>query len=163
MEDGSVSLITLTPKPKTENQRPQKGGSEPDKGSVSEAVTKTHVRTFSGIKSKRGSNGKPVRASGSSNFAHANIFDLLGDIPADDSISSPEKQVKIPTKKGNHSHHPSDSSPITYNPILPPATVPLHKFTMMPSFQSDFWNIYSNRLRVNGTVEGICSFGGVSD
>lgn len=155
-EDGGVSLITLTPKFKTENQRPQTGVSEPDEGTISEAVTKTHARTFSDIKSKRGSNSKPLRASGNSNFAHATIFDLLGDIPADDSLSSPGKQVKTPSKKQTHGPHPSNSS---Y--ILPPAIVSLHQNTMMPPFQSDFWNIYSNRLRVNGTVEGTCSLGGV--
>lgn len=160
--DGGVSLITLTPKSKTENLRPQNGGSEPDKENISKAVTKTHARTFSDIKSKRGSNSKPVRASGNSTFAHATIFDLLGDIPADDSLSSPGKQVKTPTKKQTHSPHPSTSSSTTYNPLLPPAIVALHQNAMMPPFQSEFWNIYSNRLRVNGTVEGICSFGGVS-
>lgn len=161
-EDGGVSLITLTPKSKIENLRPQNGVSEPDNGSISEAVTKTHARNFSDIKSKRESNSKSVKASGNSNFAHATIFDLLGDIPADDSLSSPGKQAKKPTKKQSHSPHPSNSSSITYNPVIPPAIVALHQNTMMPPFQDDFWNIYRNRLRVNGTVEGICSFGGVS-
>lgn len=161
-EDGGVSLITLTPKSKIENLRPQNGVSEPDNGSISEAVTKTHARNFSDIKSKRESNSKSVKASGNSNFAHATIFDLLGDIPADDSLSSPGKQAKTPTKKQSHSPHPSNSSSITYNPVIPPAIVALHQNTMMPPFQDDFWNIYRNRLRVNGTVEGICSFGGVS-
>lgn len=163
MEDGGVSLITLTPKSKTENMQPQNSASEPDKGSISEARTKTHARNFSDIRSKRASNSKSVKASGNSSFAHATIFDLLGDIPADDSLSSPGRQVKIPTKKKGHSTHPSNSSSVTYNPVLPPAIVALHQNTMMPPFKDDFWNIYSNRLRVNGTVEGICSFGGVSE
>lgn len=162
MEDGGVSLITLMPRSKTENLRPQNGASEPDKGSTSEARTKTHARNFSDIRSKRRSNSKSVKASGNSSFAHATIFDLLGDIPADDSLSSPARQVIIPTKKKGHSPHPSNSSYITYNPVLPPAIIALHQNTMMPPFQDDFWNIYSNRLRVNGTVEGICIFGGVS-
>lgn len=162
-EDGGVSLITLTPKSKTENLRPHNGASEPDNGGISEARTKTHARNFSDIRSKRGSNSKSVKASGNSNFAHATIFDLLGDIPADDSLSSPGRQVKTPTKKQGHSPHPSNSSSINYKPVLPPAMVALHQNTMMPPFQNDFWNIYSNRLRVNGTVEGICSFGGVSE
>lgn len=161
-EDGGVSLITLTPKSKNENLRPLNGASGPDNGSISEAVTKTHARNFSDIKSKRGSNSKSVKALGNSNFAHATIFDLLGDIPADDSLSSPGRQVKTPTKKQGHSPHPSKSSNITYNPVLPPAIIALHDNTMMPPFQNDFWNIYSNRLRVNGTVEGICSFGDVT-
>lgn len=161
-EDGGVSLITLTPKSKTENLRPQNGVSEPNDGSISEVVTKTHARNFSDIKSKRGSNSKSVKALGNSNFAHATIFDLLGEIPADDSLSSPGKQVKTPTKKQSHSPHPSNSSATAYNSVVPPVIAAMHQNTMMPPFQNDFWNIYSNRLRVNGTVEGICSFGGVS-
>ena len=28
--------------------------------------------------------------------------------------------------------------------------------TMMPPWESDFWYKYCNKLRVNGTVEGVC-------
>ena len=28
--------------------------------------------------------------------------------------------------------------------------------TMMPPFHSEFWNVYGNKLRVNGTAEGVC-------
>lgn len=28
--------------------------------------------------------------------------------------------------------------------------------SVMPPWESDFWNVYGNKLRVNGTQEGIC-------
>ncbi|MCJ1289837.1 hypothetical protein MMC34_001370 [Xylographa carneopallida] len=31
---------------------------------------------------------------------------------------------------------------------------------LMPSWDSDFWNVYGNKLRVNGTVEGMCELVG---
>lgn len=34
------------------------------------------------------------------------------------------------------------------------------KVLRMPPWDSDFWNTYGNKLRVNGTVEGVCVLGG---
>ena len=59
-------------------------------------------------------------------FAHKGMFDTLRDLPTD-----------------------MDGS-IEVAESLPPDHV------MMPPFDSHFWEIYGNKLRVNGTLEGVC-------
>ena len=59
-------------------------------------------------------------------FAHKGMFDTLSDLPTDE---------------------PTDV-------VEPPAPKPHH--VMMPPFDSHFWVIYGNKLRVNGTMEGVC-------
>lgn len=81
-------------------------------------------------KSKRKSNDAAAR---STNFSHATKFDVLGD------MSSSEDDLKT-----------SCASTFVSKPVTP-------QFTMMPPFDSDFWNVYGDKLRVNGTVEGLCN------
>ena len=38
-----------------------------------------------------------------------------------------------------------------------PTPEPEPQFVMMPPFDSHFWEVYGNKLRVNGTVEGVCN------
>lgn len=77
------------------------------------------------------------KVSPSTAFSHKNAFDLLGDIPTDQDFlpSGPRSEKGAEGKKGKK----------------------LKKnFTMMPPFNSHFWTVYGNKLRVNGTMEGIC-------
>ena len=63
------------------------------------------------------------------NFAHKGMFDSLLDLPADMDgvIESIAAQQPEP------------------------------QYVMMPAFDSHFWEVYGNKLRVNGTVEGVCN------
>lgn len=38
-----------------------------------------------------------------------------------------------------------------------PTPEPEPQYVMMPPFDSHFWEVYGNKLRVNGTVEGVCN------
>ena len=42
----------------------------------------------------------------------------------------------------------------------PKTTMSKGQSKVMPSFNSDFWNVYGNNLRVFGTQESVCSLGG---
>ena len=80
-----------------------------------------------------------------STFSHPGMFDVLGDDSSNDE----------------HEPTPEDSAPelqdlkgrVPMELASPPMEVVSN---LMPSWDSDFWNVYGNKLRVNGTVEGIC-------
>ncbi|KAL8873587.1 MAG: hypothetical protein Q9174_000979 [Haloplaca sp. 1 TL-2023] len=78
-----------------------------------------------------------------STFSHANSFDLLGDIPSDEDpitlLPRPKKTSFEPPK----SNRPKEGE--------------IGK--RMPGWDSDFWNVYGNKLRVNGTIEQTCQVG----
>ena len=69
--------------------------------------------------------------------SHPNAFDLLADIPTDEDPLPPSLP---PTKISKEMKAKKEKK----------------KFTMMPPFSSHFWTVYGNKLRVNGTVEGVC-------
>lgn len=80
-------------------------------------------------------------------FSHSTIFGVLADeVSSDEDLidlgfdeEGFKKSPKINgagTKRGNLDHQP------------PPK--------MMPPFQSEFWDRYRNKLRVNGTKEEVC-------
>ena len=84
----------------------------------------------------------PTRLTPSA-FSHPGRFDLL------DSLSD----------EGGGEQHPSHSPSPPSGPdhvLRPAADNFLPAFKMMPQWDSDFWNVYGNKLRVNGTVEGVC-------
>ncbi|KAI9809416.1 MAG: hypothetical protein M1827_006852 [Pycnora praestabilis] len=63
-------------------------------------------------------------------FSHATMFDSLLDLPIDDEDVDEPLIVEPPPEK--------------------------HNMTVMPAFDSDFWSIYGNKLRVFGTAERVC-------
>lgn len=83
------------------------------------------------------------KVSSSTAFSHQNAFDLLGDITTDED--------PLPTSLG------PEKSPEGKKTKKAKKAKELKKtFTMMPAFDSHFWTVYGNKLRVNGTAEGIC-------
>lgn len=80
-------------------------------------------------------------------FSHSTMFGVLAN-----EVSSDEDLIdlgfeapgfkKSPKRKGAKRGTSDRQSP-------PPPK-------MMPPFQSEFWSVYGNKLRVNGTVEGVC-------
>lgn len=142
-ETGGVSLNTpkypLTSKPVDENARPK--FEKPDSNDSSSegvslgynAVTIEPQPTKSKTKAKKSKRKSHDTAARSTNFSHATMFDLLSDMPSSDD------GLGVPLAR----------------PLVPKPSTP--RFTMMPPFDSDFWNVYGDKLRVNGTVEGVCN------
>lgn len=90
---------------------------------------------------------KTRKAMERSAFSHATKFDLLGDLPSDEElmVQSPSK-----TLRGGSGR----AKPVVEEPPMP--EVESRRDGMMPAFHSDFWRVYGNKLRVFGTVEGVC-------
>lgn len=63
-------------------------------------------------------------------FAHKGMFDTLLDLPANMDGAGESRAAQEPEQP---------------------------QFIMMPPFDSHFWEVYGNKLRVNGTVEGVCN------
>lgn len=79
----------------------------------------------------------PGQAKVATKFSHAGKYDLLEGLPQDSnqvSIAAPEPGSSAATGNVQDSAAP-----------------------MMPPFDSHFWVVYGNKLRVNGTVEGVCN------
>ena len=135
-ETGGVSLKTS--KTVDENAKPNFG--RPDSTDSSSegvslglhAVTTKPQPAKSKSKAKKSKRKSNEIAARDTAFSHATRFDLLGDMPSsDDGLETSIARTLVPKSSKA-------------------------RFTMMPPFDSDFWNVYGNKLRVNGTVEGVC-------
>ncbi|KAL8789022.1 MAG: hypothetical protein Q9195_007042 [Heterodermia aff. obscurata] len=71
----------------------------------------------------------PKSGTATNKFAHKGMFDSLLDLPVDMDGASESIAAQ--------DHEP--------------------QYVMMPPFDSHFWEVYGNKLRVNGTVEGVCN------
>ena len=79
----------------------------------------------------------PAQAKVATKFSHVGKFDLLENLPQDiKQVSIAAAQPETSAATGN-----------VQDPVAP----------MMPPFDSHFWVVYGNKLRVNGTVEGVCN------
>ena len=72
---------------------------------------------------------KPKSEKAANKFAHKGMFDSLLDLPVDMDGASESIAAQLPEQE----------------------------YVMMPPFDSHFWEVYGNKLRVNGTVEGVCN------
>ena len=83
------------------------------------------------------------KASPPTGFSHQNSFDLLDDMATDEDAlpMSLRPENSVDEKKGRKEKKREKKR---------------KKFTMMPPFESHFWTVYGNKLRVNGTVEEVC-------
>lgn len=99
------------------------------------------------LNSKRKPKGLPSPTA----FSHPTIFGVLAD--DDDGESSGEDLIDLGFEEKGFKKSPKVNGAPTKRgksdrqPALP---------KMMPPFQSEFWDRYRNKLRVNGTVEEVC-------
>ncbi|KAL8728007.1 MAG: hypothetical protein Q9166_005678 [cf. Caloplaca sp. 2 TL-2023] len=96
--------------------------------------------------SKSSSQPSSNRASGRTMFSHATKFDLLEDdgLPVDgDTIFARPLEAK---KKLEPKAELKDE-------------VDNETGKRLPAWDSDFWKVYGNKVRVYGTVEGVCKLG----
>lgn len=81
-------------------------------------------------------------------FSHPTIFGILAD-----ESSSEEDLIDLGLEVPGFMKSPKSKGAkresLNRQLSPPPAT-------MMPPFDSEFWNAYLNKLRVNGTAEGVC-------
>ncbi|KAL8890455.1 MAG: hypothetical protein Q9215_002422 [Flavoplaca cf. flavocitrina] len=83
-------------------------------------------------------------ATSRTTFSHMTRFDLLGDLSDEidpftlqPKISFPEIQLKRDAE----------------------CKIDNETGRRLPAWDSDFWKVYGNKLRVNGTMEGVCNLG----
>lgn len=87
---------------------------------------------------------KPMERSA---FSHATRFDVLGDLSSDEETMVEQPSV---APRGGFGR----ATPMVREPPQPEPQP--KRDDMMPPFHSDFWRVYGNKLRVFGTVEGVC-------
>lgn len=80
-----------------------------------------------------------------STFSHPGMFDVLGDCSSNDEHEPTSEESALGLQELKE-RVPMELSSAPMKVIS----------NLMPSWDSDFWNVYGNKLRVNGTVEGIC-------
>ena len=123
-----------------------------------ETATGIHCNAMQNSKSSKKKKSKAVKKKSRTAFSHTGMFDLLEDLQTDDESSN----------DGDIEHEYTEQSAVT--DLTPMDDREPHKRTpsevlsssdqpaprLMPRWDSDFWNVYGNLLRVNGTVEGVC-------
>ncbi|KAI4253718.1 MAG: hypothetical protein LQ352_003516 [Teloschistes flavicans] len=103
----------------------------------------SHSNGTSSTKSRTQSSS--TSASKPSPFSHPTVFDLLGDIPSDED----------PTALSPKEHDRSSS-----NMQVDPSKGNSYEIGgRMPAWDSGFWSVYGNKLRVVGTIEQMCPVG----
>ena len=111
-------------------------------------------------KKKKASKTKRSEKQQKTAFSHAGRFDLLGDFSEDEMNRFVEVKakttIKVPVgpravpQLSTSVSVPSDAEREPEPELEPEPS------RLMPAWDSDFWNVYGNKLRVNGTVEGVC-------
>ena len=102
------------------------------------------------------------QAQTSSAFSHPNLFDVLGsqssqsedDEYDDEEFFTPDEEVEDVDAPQTLAAMPDEDDLISWT--TPPKIKRKVVSSMMPPWDSHFWSHYANRLRVNGTVEGVC-------
>ena len=132
-------------------------------GAVSvETVTNINYSTTQKSKSKKRKKSKVVQKKSKTAFSHAGRFDLLEDLEMNDESTSDDDM------DNEYAEHPivPEKAPMddwqvpTRDPPKPLNSSDKPTLRLMPPWDSDFWNVYGNLLRVNGTVEGVCDLAG---
>ncbi|KAL8704638.1 MAG: hypothetical protein Q9201_002224 [Fulgogasparrea decipioides] len=128
---------------------PENQSSSGDSDGVSLDAYRVSAQLRSNDTDPRKSRRQSGSASGSkrSPLSHDTVFDLLGDIPSD------EDPIKLARRAKNKK--PSAS----FEPAVQSNTKGPDVGGRMPAWDSDFWNVYGNKLRVNGTIEQVCHVG----
>ncbi|MCJ1436352.1 hypothetical protein MMC27_005731 [Xylographa pallens] len=107
---------------------------------------------------------KPAPTKIKTPFSHAGMFDALDNASADDEDSIDLDGIEDQAGPGGIST--SEDLIDTWNTPPPPPVPKVLDASeqpasrLMPPWDSDFWNVYGNKLRVNGTVEGVCDLSG---
>lgn len=103
-------------------------------------------------KKKRRGRGRFKKRAGSSSddpwtsrFSHDTMFDKLSNLSMEDSD-------KIESDEGANDSPTPNTSPLSSEKHSTPVK---DKMAEMPPFNSDFWQIYGNKLRMFGTKEGV--------
>ncbi|MCJ1283647.1 hypothetical protein MMC26_002978 [Xylographa opegraphella] len=96
-------------------------------------------------------------------FSHVGMFDALDEASTSASDFTDLDQSDIPGEPAAISAAEDFidkwTTPLPSVPrVLDASEQPASR--LIPPWDSDFWNVYGNKLRVNGTVEGVCDLSG---
>ncbi|KAL8912379.1 MAG: hypothetical protein Q9171_002565 [Xanthocarpia ochracea] len=94
--------------------------------------------------SKSSSQPSSDLATSRTTFSHATKFDLLGNLSDEVDPFTLRPRTSIPQAE-------SESEPET--------KIDNETGRRLPAWESDFWKVYGNKVRVNGTIEGVCNLG----
>lgn len=128
-------------------------------------ATKTSAKKVKKVKKKKKTKSKKGATVQSpaipiGRFSHATAFDQIQESVNQDEAESEEEPLQPASTA-----HASVPVVTNTNGISENATAPIDWDTpywrrehgkAMPRFESDFWKVYGNRLRVFGTEEGLC-------
>lgn len=129
-------------------------------------ATKTSAKKVKKKKKTKSKKGATVQSPAihTGRFSHATAFDQLQELVNQDEAESEEERLQFDSLPSSTAYA---SVPVVTdtNGISEDATAPIDWDTpywrreqgkAMPRFESDFWKVYGNRLRVFGTEEGLC-------
>lgn len=132
-------------------------------------VVATKTSGKKGKKKKKRTTAKSAalqsHAAPTGRFAHATAFDQLQDSTNQDDTDSEEEMLQFDTLPSSTSHLSAPVVADTDGISEPVVSAPIDWDTphwrrepgkAMPKFDSNFWKVYGNRLRVFGTEEGLC-------
>ena len=103
------------------------------------------------LDAQRSKKRRSSKRKNASPFSSADVLDALLDIP----ISNSEQQLSAPglIPANDMSRWSLPEKPRVPTPI---AVKQKELPRLMPAWDKDFWRVYGNKIRVNGTIEGIC-------
>ncbi|KAL9015273.1 MAG: hypothetical protein Q9173_000071 [Seirophora scorigena] len=132
-----------------EARSPERSSQEEDPGGVALTAVAIPARLSASEESFTSSQGQSMYTPSSDRcpFSHATVFDLLGDIPPDEDRAT----LSLQPQKTNR--------PVSAKQAKRNKRVEAEKGKRMPGWESSFWETYGNKLRVNGTLEGVCDVG----
>lgn len=132
-----------------EGRSPERSPLKEDRGGVALTASAIPARLSSSEESFTSSQAQSTYTPSSdrSPFSHATVFDLLGDIPPDEDLATLSLQPQ------------KTDRPVSAKQAKRNRRVEAEKGKRMPGWESSFWETYGNKLRVNGTLEGVCDVG----
>ncbi|KAL8990477.1 MAG: hypothetical protein Q9177_000871 [Variospora cf. flavescens] len=132
-----------------EGRSPERSPLKEDRGGVALTGSAIPARLSSSEESFTNSQAQSTYTPSSdrSPFSHATVFDLLGDIPPDEDLATLSLQPQ------------KTDRPVSAKQAKRNRRVEAEKGKRMPGWENSFWETYGNKLRVNGTLEGVCDVG----
>ena len=106
---------------------------------------------------KRSKNQRRPKAKTVSRFSSPGVFDALCDIaegPMPKIYGHPNVPSTPSTTAVSSWTVPKETPDVPMSSSITEKQLP----QLIPAWNKDFWRVYGNKVRVNGTIEGLCDF-----